>query len=119
MSKIEAKDTSYAGLDYRRSVEEEELGFGDINDNTRGYREKVQNVFEGSGFLNKWKAKEHIIINKLLVGCGVGSVKGDTTHFPREDSMMNKFAETFRHENENEGGERVALSNTSGRHKRS
>lgn len=104
MSKREAKDTSYAGLDYRRSVEEEELGFGDINGHTRGYKEKVQDVFEGSGFLSRWKAKEHIIINKLLVGGGGRSVKGDTTQLPREDSMLNESAEAFSHENKNEGG---------------
>ena len=38
MSKSETKDASYAGLDHRRGVKEEKLGFGDIDSHTRSKR---------------------------------------------------------------------------------
>ena len=58
--------------------------------------------------------KKHIIINKLLMGDGSGSMDCNASEALGVKSMGDAATETFGHENEEKGGQGISLPDTTG-----
>lgn len=93
----EAQNESYCRLHHRGGVKEKDLRFGIVNAGARSFREVVEKRFEEGGFLYRRVTKQHVIINKLLMGYGWGAVDGETFQLVRDEGMFDVSTQTFCH----------------------
>ena len=62
--------------------------------------------------MNRGIAKQHRVINKLLMGSSWQVVDGDTLKLVRVEGILNVTSQALSHQNKEEGGKGVTLPDT-------
>ena len=68
--------------------------------------------------MNRGITKQHVIVYKLLVSDGRGVMNREAFEKLGREGMIDMASQPFSHDDKEKGGERVSLTNASGRSKR-